>query len=104
MAKKLYTVTAEVELGVYADDENDAEEIARDSLREVDSYEFSYHATQVTNLKLVDSDLLDSLPWGRDEDGDRTMRQIWDAQQKILDEQKEQEEIKRVQPELPFGT
>lgn len=72
--KKLFMVNIETEAAVYADSEREAEEIARKNLREMDSYEFAYHAHEMTDLKFCDPDIADSPPYGGQ--GDKTVREL----------------------------
>lgn len=73
--KRLFTVTLEMEIVVVAESERDAEEGARDAIKELDSYEFLTRAQPMRRLPSAWT--LKALPWGdRDEDNpDRTVGQ-----------------------------
>ena len=73
---KLFVVTAEVEVAVYAEDARKAEELAQRHIRDVDAYEFGYHAHEIKELKYVDADLADSPPYGTT--GDKTVRMLFE--------------------------
>lgn len=72
--KKVFIVNAEVEIPVYAEDEKDARELARRNMREIDSHEFSYSAHEQKDLKFLDPELAESLPFGTEDD--KTVQQL----------------------------
>lgn len=72
--KKVFIVNAEVEIPVYAEDEKEARELARKNMREIDSYEFAYSAHEQRDLKFLDPDLAESLPFGTPDD--KTVKQL----------------------------
>lgn len=72
---KLFIVTVETEMVVCAKDAREAEQVAKAHIREEDTYSFGFYANPnpVNDPKLVDSDLLDSIPWGAPQNDHRTV-------------------------------
>ena len=82
MAKKLYSVTIEVDIVVSADDECDAEMVAEDSITEVIAWDVSVHgemtATDTKGICL--NDWANCIPFGQQENGaEQTVKQLLDA-------------------------
>ena len=74
--KKLFVVAIETEIAVYAEDARRAQDLARRSFREVDEFDFAFSAQEVTDLKLVDADVADSMPFGTVDD--KTVRDLFE--------------------------
>lgn len=77
--KKLFTVTIETEIVVLAETAKEAEEYAADELRELDSYQYDFHAMEMAHLP-GDWDVK-SIPYGDvdEEHPDRTIQEWIDA-------------------------
>lgn len=78
--KKLYIVSVETEMAVYAEDQKAAEELARRHLREEDGDIFAFVAHELKDLRMLDADLADSIPWGVDKSVRKSVREIFEAQ------------------------
>lgn len=66
-------MTVETEMAVLAEDERKAEDVARKHIRDLDSYDFSVHGTELTDLKFCDPDIRESPPYG--DDGIKTVNE-----------------------------
>ena len=73
---KLFLVTIETEIPVYADDGQDAREIAEKAVHDLSSYDFSYFASELTSLKFVDAGTLEELVFGAD--NDKTVKELFE--------------------------
>lgn len=73
--KKLYDVTIEFRVLVYAENAEDAEDEAERSLRYERCEPHTSDAREIKSLSEVDKDWRDSIPCG---ENDRTIAQIWE--------------------------
>jgi len=76
MADKLFLVTIETEIAVLASSEDDAVRIAERYHRDLYPWEFARSAREISDVKYVDSEILDSPPFQADQGSDTTVREM----------------------------
>lgn len=78
---RIYIVTVEAEMAVYAETEQEAKVIAQQNTRYLDAFcDFSFAASCLQKDSFVDADLLDSSPYSKNNREGRTVREILEEQ------------------------